>query len=784
MSQQLTGDSSLTRDALFRMFAEEACRDGILEDFEKSLLLNVAKFLRLENHEAQKILLESKEKYEQGLLGEQRPLEPRALYLRAVTAVYEDGQVDPLEEKMLAGLRKMFDISDEEHQGFLKGLPSSIRPPDKKSETEVRETNQTEVAAAQASGQTSSPPAPAADKAIPSAPAVAKNNSGPGLNTMHIAERLENDLQAAWFKEHCRWYGPIQQATDGAKSAWRRFLSGLLKLDEQEAYNGLDELDDILQPMNSVSYADIFTALAAIRWSRVLLKTELPTDDSGEIRAWPGRDLYSRLAVKMGPILISIDYFRVNEGLDEFGGLAFVYLLEDLCMLVERRHAEPLVELGEMLKMLFRTIQKSRVTHQAADLIAPLTAEVFRQGGAMQEYFVVLCQTLCEVEPKNHPLVVAADRAIRAIDPEKSIFPKDYQPSNSAPSSKPGHPAAVERLEKLIKRVDKRQEAERLFISALAGVDLSEIDSIKLDLTKACHEDRINPEIVLDGYLVATVLPNLQDYPRPVVAFFALGGEGCHHEELKGAWVKVLLKSHPDGALQLIPDFPISENTDLLSIKLSAGKVIELESALEGSMGAYDVALVDPSRKGARIWHQTGDLDATGQIYLVERQLLPEKKEDDALVALDKALISQSWLSMALLHKGLIAKRRGDLAGARTLFEKALAVQPHDPQAMARIGVLDKNENKLDESDKMLLESLKIFPTQTSAMVTLASNMLSRLASDDSKALPFWDYYIAGLHAFQGNGDDFRQIAEVAASLDPGLARNACTIPVDTLFYL
>ncbi len=772
MSQQPIGDSSLTRDALFRMFAEEACRDGILEDFEKSLLLNVAKFLRLENHEAQKILLESKEKYEQGLLGEQRPLEPRALYLRAVSAVYEDGQVDPLEEKMLAGLRKMFDISDEEHQSFLRGLPSAIRPSDATSGTIEKSLPETAPIEAGRQGMSTT------------SPVIEKKAVQPGLHTMHIAERLENDLQAAWFKEHCRWYGPIQQATDGAKSAWRRFLNGLLKLDEQEAYNGLDELDDILQPMNSVSYADIFTALAAIRWSRVLLKTELPTDDSGEIRTWPGRDLYSRLAVKMGPILISIDYFRVNEGLDEFGGLAFVYLLEDLCMLVERRHAEPLVELGEMLKMLFRTIQKSRVTHQAADLIAPLTAEVFRQGGAMQEYFVVLCQTLCEVEPKNHPLVVAADRAIRAIDPEKSIFPKDYQPSNSAPSSKPGHPAAVERLEKLIKRVDKRQEAERLFISALAGVDLSEIDSIKLDLTRACHEDRINPEIVLDGYLVATVLPNLQDYPRPVVAFFALGGEGCHHEELKGAWVKVLLKSHPDGALQLIPDFPISENTDLLSIKLSAGKVIELESALEGSMGAYDVALVDPSRKGARIWHQTGDLDATGQIYLVERQLLPEKKEDDALITLDKALISQPWLSMALLHKGLIAKRRGDLTGARTAFEKALAVQPHDPQAMARIGVLDKNENKLDESDKMLLESLKIFPTQTSAMVTLASNMLSRLASDDSKALPFWDYYIAGLHAHQGNGDDFRQIAEVAASLDPGLARNARTIPVDTEFYL
>jgi tetratricopeptide (TPR) repeat protein len=699
MSQQPIGDSSLTRDALFRMFAEEACRDGILEDFEKSLLLNVAKFLRLENHEAQRILLEAKEKYEQGLLGEQRPLEPRALYLRAVSAVYEDGQVDPIEEKMLAGLRKMFEIYDEEHQSFLRGLPSAIRPSDATSGS--IEKSLPEAVPIEADRQSMST----------TSPAIEKKAVQPGLHTMHLAERLENNLQAAWFKEHCSWYEPIRQATPEAKSAWRRFLNGLLNLNEQEAYRGLDELDDILQPMNSVSYADIFTALAAIRWSRVLLKTEFSMDESAEIRSWPGRDLYSRLAVKMVPILISIDYYRVNEGLDEYGGLAFVYLLEDLCMLVERRHAEPLVELGKMLKMLFRAVQKSKVTHQAADLIAPLTAEVFRQGGVMQEHFVVFCQTLCEVEPKNHPLVVAADRAIRTIAPERSIFPKDYKPSDSVPSSKPGYPTAVERLEKLIARVVKRQETERLFISGLSGVDLSEIDSIKLDLTRACHEDRINPALIMEGYLVAMVLPNLKDYPRPVVAFFALGEGGSHHEELKGSWVKVLLKSHPDGALQVIPDFPISKNTDFLSIKLSFDGVSELKAALDRTMGAYDVALVDPDRKGARLWHQTGDLDATGNLFLVERQLLRENKEDEALAALDSALKSQPWLSIALLHKGLIVKRKGDLAGARGFFESALAVQPHDPQAMARIGVLEKNENKLDESDKILLESLKIFPT-------------------------------------------------------------------------
>lgn len=766
MSDKNNGNGALTRETLFRMFAEEACRDGILEDFEKNILLNMAKFLRLENQQAQTILLEAKEKYEQGLLGEQRPMEPRALYQRAVFAVYEDGEVDPLEEKMLAGLQKMFCISDEEHQSFLKSLPAAVRPPEPKPEPKPEPE-----------------PVPAPVAAAP-AETVAKTAHQPGLNSMHIGEKLNIDRQAAWFGEQCSWYGPIQQATPEAKSAWRRFLNGLYILDEQETYNGLDELDDILQPLNSISYADIFTALAAVKWSRVLLKTDFSRDESDNIRAWPGKNIYQRLCIKMGPILISIDYLKVNKGLDEFGGLAFVYLLEDLCMMVERRQFEPLSDLDGMLKMLFRTMQKSALTHKAADLIAPIAAQVFRQGGAMRDGFVGLCLQLCGVEPKNHPLVVAADRAVRAMAPEKSIFPKDYKPSSSAPSSVPAHPAAIERLERLIAEVDKKQEAERLLIAGLSGSDCSEIDAIAGDLTQACREDNIDPAPVLEKYLVAMVFPGLKDYPRPVIAFFALGDRGGHHEELKGAWVKVLLKSQPDGSLQVIPDFMLSQKTDFLSIKLPPEDLPKLQKSLEQSGGAYDVALIDPGRKSARVWHQVGDLDVTGNIFLVERKLLREEKTDEALSALDQALKSQPWLSLALLHKGLIAKRKGDLAGARVFFEQALAVQPHDPQALARIGVLDKNENKLDESDKKLLESLKIFPTQTSAMCTLAANMLSRVAANESKAFPFWDYYVAGLHAFQGNGPDFAEIAELAKSLDPALVRNAQTIPVDTIFYL
>ncbi|MFZ5952532.1 MAG: tetratricopeptide repeat protein, partial [Candidatus Rifleibacteriota bacterium] len=290
------------------------------------------------------------------------------------------------------------------------------------------------------------------------------------------------------------------------------------------------------------------------------------------------------------------------------------------------------------------------------------------------------------------------------------------------------------------------------------------------------------PEAMLERYLLIMILPDLPDYPRPVVAFFALDDSGNHHEELKGGWVNIYLKSPGYDRVQVNPDFPVFPTTEVLSIPLKeAGR---LTDALHRSGGAYDVALIDPGRKGARIWHQVGDLDPTGNIYRVVRELLPENLNDEAARCLDDAVSDQPWLSVGWVHKGLMAKRAGDMAGARKAFEKAIEVQPHDPVAITRLGVLDKNENRMESSEELLLKSLRILPVQPSAICTLGAGMLGRLADGDSKALPVWDYYIGGLHAYNADGQDFSEISKVSASLDRSLATNSKVVPVDSVFYL
>lgn len=746
-----SGASPLTRDELFRMFAEEACRDGKIEEFELKILLNVARFLRLESETAQNILGNARDKFKLGLLGEKRPLEPRALYLRALEAVLADGQVDPIEDQMLAGLRKMFCISIEEHASLMLDMV---------------------------------PSAPFVEAAEAAAEKAAVIRHQPGATTSHLAQRLEFDAQKNWFHDHCRWFQVEQQASEEAREAWNRFQIGLINQNENEVYDALDAIDDIVASLDSISFADVLLALNAIRWSRCLLKTRFSADHSASARAWPAIRIYERLSIKMGPILISIDHLRIRQGLDEWISPIFVYLLEDLCMLIERRHAEPILPLAGLLHSVFRTAVKCGITHRAADLIAPLSACAYRQGGEVLEYFIELCRFLCDIQPQHHPMVIAADRAIRAIAPEKSVFPADYKPPPNRPSANPVDEASLQQLERLIRDFDQKQESERLLIAALGQADVSAADALKAEIIKSSEDKGVDPQLFLQKYLAISIFPDLSDYPRPVIAVFALGDSSGHQEEMKGGWNRILLKKAELNRLQATPDFPIFPTTTLISFPLSEEEAERLQESLHQSGGAYDVALVDPQRKSARIWHQVGDLDPTGNLHRVERELLPEKKEAEALHCLEEALAKQPWLSGALLHQGLSAKRSGDLEQAEKFFQKALQMQPHDANALARLGVLYKNKNDMKASEKFLLDALKILPVQPSAMMTLAASSIDRLATGDSSALPLWDYYIGGLHAHRGDSDDFREIAAVGDALDRKLARYSQIVPIDCVFYL
>lgn len=110
---------ALTAEGLFRLVTDEAYADGVLEDRERQLMITLAKFLRLDPARAKEISRESKAAYQAGELEHAERLSTKRLYQRILVAVMADGEIDEYEAQLLVGLKKLFGIEEDEHEGML-----------------------------------------------------------------------------------------------------------------------------------------------------------------------------------------------------------------------------------------------------------------------------------------------------------------------------------------------------------------------------------------------------------------------------------------------------------------------------------------------------------------------------------------------------------------------------------------------------------------------------------------------------------------------------------------
>jgi len=110
----------LTRQGLFQLVTDEVFRDGVVDDDELDVVKKLSEFLGLEREVAMEIVAYSRQKFSTGLLKEKRALDPAPLYEEVLRYIVSDGELDPLEEKMLNGLRELFDIEDATHLEMMK----------------------------------------------------------------------------------------------------------------------------------------------------------------------------------------------------------------------------------------------------------------------------------------------------------------------------------------------------------------------------------------------------------------------------------------------------------------------------------------------------------------------------------------------------------------------------------------------------------------------------------------------------------------------------------------
>ncbi len=95
--------------------ADEACKDGQIDERENRILRKLAQFLRLGDKEALELVRASKARFDQGKLGAARPLSPMKLYAKVLYHAHKDGQLEEAEEIMLEGMRRLFGIQDDDH---------------------------------------------------------------------------------------------------------------------------------------------------------------------------------------------------------------------------------------------------------------------------------------------------------------------------------------------------------------------------------------------------------------------------------------------------------------------------------------------------------------------------------------------------------------------------------------------------------------------------------------------------------------------------------------------
>jgi tellurite resistance protein len=97
---------------MFRLIAQEAYRDGQLDPRERQILVTMARFLKLPADVTEAILVAAKANYDAGALGSPRPLDARDLYAHALGYVLADGEVEPEEQAMMEGLRRVLGLGN------------------------------------------------------------------------------------------------------------------------------------------------------------------------------------------------------------------------------------------------------------------------------------------------------------------------------------------------------------------------------------------------------------------------------------------------------------------------------------------------------------------------------------------------------------------------------------------------------------------------------------------------------------------------------------------------
>ena len=121
----MTASEDGEAEDLFRSVCEAILEDGKVDPWEAHLMTDVTLLLGIDQETARKLFSEcrhQRERYGSITPGPKRRLE---LYSKVLEIIVEDGQVDSLEHRAFEGLRRAFQITDDEHRAQVARLTGS-----------------------------------------------------------------------------------------------------------------------------------------------------------------------------------------------------------------------------------------------------------------------------------------------------------------------------------------------------------------------------------------------------------------------------------------------------------------------------------------------------------------------------------------------------------------------------------------------------------------------------------------------------------------------------------
>ncbi len=110
----------------------------------------------------------------------------------------------------------------------------------------------------------------------------------------------------------------------------------------------------------------------------------------------------------------------------------------------------------------------------------------------------------------------------------------------------------------------------------------------------------------------------------------------------------------------------------------------------------------------------------TASAYNTALKHMRAKNYDTAILEMQKVAkmderISGPWVNIGVAHKEL-----GDMAKARTAFEKALKINPNNPYALNQLAILNREDGKFEEAEQLYMRALSAYPDYKNAHLNLA----------------------------------------------------------------